>query len=92
MATYGEMFFEAPKKIRGRLSYKNITQMQMAKDFRVDPGYLSKVLSGWIVPNFNTQDKIAKYLGMKRKDIWVRPFEENPDYKPKPKGRPKKEK
>jgi ribosome-binding protein aMBF1 (putative translation factor) len=49
---------------------KGIRNFDLAKHLGCDPAKISKIVNGWLDPDPETKAKIAKFLRVKKADIW----------------------
>ena len=58
------------KKIKHVLVDKDITQKELAKAMGVSEPYISYVVNGYETPSAEMRKKIARFLGVKEKEIF----------------------
>jgi len=58
------------KKIKGLLIDKQISQIKMASDLKIDQSTLNKIIKGWREPTDSQKKDISKYLKVDAKDIF----------------------
>ena len=58
------------KNIKHVLVDKNITQKELAEAMGVTDSYISYVVNGYKIPSAEMQKKIARFLGVKEKEIF----------------------
>lgn len=58
------------KRLKILMIEKDVKNFEIAQQLKVDPSKISKIVNGWVIPDQESQKRIAGILGVKVHDIW----------------------